>query len=115
MKNFFNIIQNVINNNSSNSNDLITMLFNNYIIHEKIKSKFIFLDDCLNNIFYTQNMKEDILLLFCKIQKIYHSISRFTYLCQLKKANYKIMHDLFLNPIEPCMYNVITIYHHKYK
>jgi len=62
------------------------------------------------NIFINDKVKEEILDIFCKIQKTVRAFSRFAFLYKYKKAPYQIETDLYLTPIHSKEKNVITIY-----
>ncbi len=82
----------------------------------KNKSKFYLLNEYLTNIFSLDFEKESTLLLFCKIQKIYHSLSRLAHIYKFKKYKVRVTTDLLLNDINANSYNVISILQngHKY-
>ena len=88
-----------------------SILYNNY--GNKYKSKLHFLQDTLNNFYFSINTddKFDFLNLFCKIQKVYHIINRFFYLYKYKKSKLVVDIDLQLNNIKIGDINVISIYH----
>jgi hypothetical protein len=67
------------------------------------------------NIFLTDEVRESILTIFYKIQKIYTALSRFQYIYKFKKTKFKIETDLYLSPINEKDKNVITIYQNNYK
>jgi len=64
------------------------------------KNKFIFLKETIENIFYTDDIREKFLDYFKKIQKTYNAFSRLAFLYKYKKAKIMIHTDLIMNEIE---------------
>jgi hypothetical protein len=64
------------------------------------KNKFIFLKETIENIFYTDEIREKFLDYFKKIQKTYNAFSRLAFLYKYKKAKIMIHTDLIMNEIE---------------
>ena len=77
--------------------------------------KFSFFVNEINNIFLTEKQKEDFINIFCKIQKIYFSLSRFAYIYKFNKANVVADSDLCLNPIDINNKNTIALLQDKNK
>ena len=76
---------------------------NFFIFNQKeysIQNKFIFLSETLNNIFINEEIREEILDYFNKIQRIYYAFSRMAYIYKYKKAKIIIETDLIMNPID---------------
>jgi hypothetical protein len=71
---------------------------------------FQILKETFHNIFINEKVKEEILDLFCKIQKTVHAFSRLAFLYKYKKAPYQIETDLYLTPISHKDKNVLTVY-----
>ena len=65
-----------------------------------IKNKFIFLNETIENIFNTDEIKEKFLDYFNKIQKTYYAFSRLAFLYKYKKAKIMINTDLIMNEIK---------------
>lgn len=85
--------------------------FYNYVMHSKRNvQKFEFLRSILENAFCSNEFKEKILTLFCKIQKINAAFSRLSFIYKYKKASIKINTDVFLNPIKLGDKNIICIF-----
>ena len=84
-----------------------------YYITRYPKAKMDALDNILNNIFLSDNQKEEVLNTFAKIQRTYHAFSRFAFIYKVKKAKMQITTDLGLNPIDTSKNNVIQIYQNK--
>ena len=74
-----------------------------YFIHE------------INNIFLTEEQKEDFINIFCKIQKTYFALSRFAYLYKYNRAKIVVDFDLCLNPIDINNKNSICLFQAKNK
>ena len=94
----------------------INKIFFNILINNQInnyKSKFYFLKDTVENFYFKdKNQERNVFLeLFYKIQQIYHTLNRFTYLYKLKKAKLIVNTDMQLNTIDINDINVICIYH----
>jgi hypothetical protein len=105
----YNLIYNIFyhnyyNNDETNENYINKTTFT--------RSKFHTLTEILENIFLTNEYKEDFLKLFCKIQKVYFAISRFAHIYRFKKSKLQINTDLSLSPIDQSSKNVITIFQH---
>jgi hypothetical protein len=88
---------------------LDTHIFNNihkmnfYIFFQKIYSiqnKFKFLNETMENIFNTHDMKETFWDYFNKIQRTYNAFSRVSFLYRYKKAKLMVQTDLILNEIK---------------
>jgi hypothetical protein len=78
-------------------------------------NKFKVLNDILNNIFMDEIFKEKYLNIFCNIQKTYHVLNKFVYICKMKKAKVKVDYDLLLNPISELDKDIICIIQNKFK
>jgi len=80
----------------------------------KCSSKFISLNETINNFYFSKkddNEKKEFITLFNKIQKIYHTLNRFVYLYKVKKSKLIVDTDMQLNKINLGDLNVICIYH----
>jgi hypothetical protein len=91
---------------------------NYYIFNQKeysIQNKFIFFYETLHNIFYSEQIQEDIVDIFCKIQKVYHGFARLAHFYKYKKANIIIETDLIMNPIKENSKNIFCLYQNNYK
>lgn len=82
-----------------------------YMTLDKIKThcKFRCLNDVLSNIFLNETKKQEIVDIFCNIQKFIHAIYRLKHLWKWKRANLYNTEDLFMNPIHVGQKNTITI------
>ena len=80
-----------------------------------LKNKFKYFLNEINNIFLTEEQKEDFINIFCKIQKTYFALSRFAYMYKYKKAKIVVDFDLCLNPIDTSNKNSICLLQEKYK
>lgn len=77
--------------------------------------KFKYFINELNNIFLTEEQKEDFINIFCKIQKTYFALSRFAYIYKYNKAKLIVDIDLCLNPIDIDNQNSICLFQEKNK
>jgi hypothetical protein len=77
------------------------------------KNKFIKFNTFVNCFYLIEsfNKKNEFLNLFCKIQKIYHTLNNFIYRYKYNKSKIRINTDLQLNEISLNEKNVICIYH----
>lgn len=65
-----------------------------------IQNKFILLNETIENIFHTQEIKDNFLDYFNKIQKTYNAFSRLAFLHRYKKAKIMVNTDLIMNEIK---------------
>lgn len=63
-----------------------------------------------DNIFYTDEQWNQVLDLFCKAQRIYHTLNRFVRRWRIRRSVYKINQDLGLQLIDPTRVQCISIY-----
>lgn len=76
------------------------LLYEDY--HYRIaNSKFLALNEYINNTFYSKEVKEKIFNIFYKAQKCYHAFTRLAHIYRLKKYKIVIQDDLSLNPLNP--------------
>ena len=118
------IINKIININSEfnycnhNINDNINTI---YKIHfttmisyvntfNSIKGKYMYLNNFLNNIFYTETIKEEFFDYFNKIQKINMALNKFAFLYKYKKAKIVVNTDMELNNITINSKNIMCVY-----
>jgi len=78
-----------------------------------LDAKFKYFLDEINNIFLTEEQKEDFISIFCKIQKTYFALSRFAYMYKYNKAKVVVDFDLCLNPIDINNKNSICLFQAK--
>ena len=105
-----------IGNNNTKFDNIHKINF--YIFNQKeysIINKFIFLGETLNNIFINEQLCEEILDNFYKIQKVYHGFARIAYIYKYKKSNIIIETDLIMNTIKENSKNVFCLYQNNYK
>jgi hypothetical protein len=67
------------------------------------------LEETLNS--FLDFSKDEFIDYFCQIQKIYHSLSRFSYLYKYKKSKLIVTTDMMLNNININNENVLCLYH----
>lgn len=77
--------------------------------------KFKYFISQINNIFLTEEQKEDFINIFCKIQKTYFALSRFAYMYKYKRAKIVVDFDLCLNLIDINNKNSICLFQAKNK
>jgi hypothetical protein len=88
------------NNNSNIFSNVHKINFFIFLQREyTIQNKFIFLNEMLKNIFNTDEMNEEFIDYFKKIQKTYNAFSRFSFIYRYKKAKLMVDTDLILNEI----------------
>ena len=63
--------------------------------------KFAALHQLINNIFISNELKEEIINIFSKAQRIYFALSRFVNIYRYKKCKTVVYNDLSLNPLHP--------------
>jgi hypothetical protein len=109
-----------------NENIYISFFINNIYYKEKkilyedyhyriANAKFLALNEYLNNIFYTKEIKERIFDIFYKSQKCYHAFSRFAHIYRFKKYKIVVQDDLSLNPLNPNHRNTFILIENKSK
>jgi len=77
---------------------------------KRTKAKFDILTGVLNNIFFTEQKKEEFFVTFCKVQKTYNAFARFARLFKIRISKVQILEDLYMNPIDKSDKNVMCIY-----
>jgi len=88
------------NNNSHIFSNIHKINFFIFLQKEySIQNKFIFLDEILKNIFNTDEIKEEFIDYFNKIQKTYNAFSRLSFIYRYKKAKIMVDTDLIMNEI----------------
>jgi hypothetical protein len=88
------------NNNSQIFSNIHKINFFIFLQREySIQTKFNFLKETLKNIFNTNEMNEEFINYFNKIQKTYYAFSRFSFIYRYKKAKIMVDTDLILNEI----------------
>jgi len=63
-------------------------------------TKLMALNTILNNICISNELKEQILEIFCKAQRIYFTLAKFANVCRYKRWPLVVTDDLTLNPLE---------------
>ena len=79
------------------------------------KNKFIFLKETIENIFYTEEIREKFLDYFNKIQKTYNAFSRLAFLYKYKKAKIMVNTDLIMNELKENDKYVFCLLQNSYK
>ena len=105
----------IIEKSTENFNDYFyKSVFSYFSIEENIvniKNKYLFLQEINRNIFYTEEMKNNIIRFFSQIQKTYFAFSKLALHYKWKKSKIVIETDLGLNPIKLNEKNVICVFH----
>lgn len=78
---------------------------------EDIRKKYMFLEQTNENIFYTEEIKNNMMRFFSQVQKTYFAFSKFACHYKWKKSKLVIDKDLSLNTIQLNEKNVICVYH----
>jgi hypothetical protein len=73
------------------------------------EKKYFYLNQFMNNIFISKNVKNEFLDYFQKAQRTYFALAKLANIYKYKKATVKINVDLYLNELNPKNKNVITI------
>jgi hypothetical protein len=86
-------------------------------IENKYKSKFHFLHDTSSNFYFNNktNEKNELLNVFCKIQRTYYILNKLCYMYKYNKSKIVVDTDLQLNKIKLTEPNIVCIYHIKNK
>lgn len=80
----------------------------------RVSSKiYVFYSLIWKHPFLNNDQKEEFLLFFCKIQKIYYTLNHFIRICKYKKGRVVVNHDLFLNTLDPRHCNTCIFFIHK--
>ena len=111
MHSFYQIIEKTIENPNDS---FYKIVFSYFSIEENIiniKNKYIFLQVIEKNIFYTEEMKKNIICIFSQIQKTYFAFSKLASHYKWKKSKIVIETDLGLNTIDKKEKNVICVFH----
>jgi len=88
----------------------IKLFFSSFISKPiTIQSKFMFFKETLNNLFIVKKRNEFIVF-FCQIQKIYKALNKFAYLYKYKKSKIVVNTDMVLNTIHENEKNIICIF-----
>jgi len=72
-------------------------------------TKFEQLSELLGNIFYSEKNRNDILDVFCSIQRTANAISRLKYIYRFNRSRIYNTEDLYMNPISIQSRNTITL------
>jgi len=80
-----------------------------------IQNKYTFLKNTLKNIFNTDEMNEEFINYFNKIQKTYHAFSRLSFIYRYKKAKIMVNTDLIMNEISENNKFVYCLFQNNYK
>jgi hypothetical protein len=119
IKKYFKMTDNILKNINSlqHLNTLHKIIYFLFIYNAEysIQNKFIFFNNEMNNIFLTEEQKEEFISIFCKIQKTYFALSKFAYLYKYKTTKVVVDFDLCLNPIDINNKNSICLLQEKNK
>jgi len=95
--------------NSDTVNSIFKILFYGFVNNNTYTNKFNVFKENLNSFLHFS--RDEFIQYFCKIQKIYHALSRFAYLYKYKKSTMSVTTDMGLNEISINDKNVLCIYH----
>jgi hypothetical protein len=98
IKKYFKISDEFFQNFDSIQKIIYFMIINKKELSIEVKFKFFNVE--INNIFLTEEQKEDFINIFCKIQKTYFALSRFAYIYKYNRAKVVVDFDLCLNQID---------------
>jgi hypothetical protein len=73
-------------------------------------SRLPLLENMWNNIFVNDETKEEVLHMFCRLQRLYRGWSRFAQLWRRRRARLVIDHDLYMTPLSRDSPQVFTVY-----
>lgn len=79
------------------------------ILYTPTPNKFNQLQHALSNIFLTPLQKEEILNVFCKMQRFIHAMYRLRHIWMLKRTKQYNTEDLYMNPIQETDRNVVVL------
>jgi hypothetical protein len=113
IKKYFKITDGYLQNLDSLQKIIYFMFFSKKDNSQYFKFKY-FVDE-INNIFLTEEQKEDFINIFCKIQKTYFALSRLAYIYKYNRAKIVVDFDLCLNPIDINNKNSICLFQAKNK
>ena len=80
-----------------------------YNPHVDKYSKYKLLENCLNNQFVPQDVKNRFLQFFCRFQKTYFGFSKLALLYKLRRAKKEISYDMCFNELNEKSRNVLTV------
>ena len=86
------------------------MMYSVYDPAKFLSCKFKLLRDGLENIFYTDLIKNAHVNIFCKLQKVYRCMCRVAFIYKFKRAKLQVTTDLLLNDLLPNDKNVLNIF-----
>jgi hypothetical protein len=75
-----------------------------------IQNKFEYVDECMKNVFFNEEIRLEFMNIFFKIQRIYHSLARLAYIYKYKKSAIVVDEDLCMNKLLENKKNVICIF-----
>jgi len=107
-------ITRVIDSKTYRSSFLFLTLFSPYQVYNP-RYKMSHFKTTLDNRFIIDEIREDFVQVFTKIQKTYHILNLFAFRYKLKKAVLQVKSDMYLNPIELGSPRVICIYQNNSK
>jgi len=112
IKKYFKITDNYYQNLDSLQKTIFFMLVSKKYDYS-IKNKFKYFLHEINNIFLTEEQKEDFINVFCKIQKTYFALSRLAYIYKYNRAKIVVDVDLCLNTIDINNKNSVCLFQEK--
>ena len=86
------------------------MMYSVYDEAKFVSCKFKLLRDGLENIFYSDLIKQTHVNIFYKLQKVYRCMCRLAFIYKFKRAKLQVTTDLLMNDLLPTDKNVLTIF-----
>jgi hypothetical protein len=86
------------------------MMYSVYDADKFLTCKFKLLRDGIENIFYTDLIRNAHINIFYKLQKVYRCMCRLAFIYKFKRAKLQVATDLLLNDLSPNDKNVLTIF-----
>lgn len=77
--------------------------------------KMTILKTLFENVFVSEHIKNEILDIFCRIQKIIHAFEKWALIYKTKKMEFQVKEDIFLNPISETHKNTFVLVQHNKK
>ena len=75
-----------------------------------IQNKFKYIDQCMKNVFFNEDIRTEFMNVFCKIQSVYHAFTRLSYIYKYKKSAIVVDEDLCMNKLQEHGKNVICVF-----
>ena len=110
---FLHIMKKIVDKYYYQETSLIHIILTLFINNNNNNNKFEFIKENLNNIFYSNTIKDDFLESICRTQKVYFGLIKLKNIYLYKKSKTQIDTDMCLNPIDTIKKNCMKIYQNK--